>query len=221
MQQPEIFLGNQPVPVWPAGQSIQTLKHPTILATRFTDTELYHPRLTARILELAQRPRSSRQYFRGAGGTKVHHIDRWNCSEANLIHARALEFFRRALPRDQAVADLCWANVYRGGEYCMPHSHLRSMASVVYFLEAGESDATDPIGGRFFFADSRLPVCCQHEPDKMTTPYLPDTAPGTMVIFPSQVIHSVNPYHGTTPRITMSWNINDSVVPGSPLPEEE
>jgi hypothetical protein len=33
-------------------------------------------------------------------------------------------------------------------------------------------------------------------------------------------VHTVNPYSGTRPRITLSWNINRNALPGSPLPAE-
>jgi hypothetical protein len=217
VQQKEMFLGSRSVPVWPETQALKTLDHPAIMATRFTDTGLYHARLVARILERTESERTGKQYFRGAGGTKTYHVDQWDCSEADLINARALALFRRALNCADAVVDLSWANVYRRGEYCMPHSHLRSTASIVYFLESGDEDPGDPLGGRFYFADPRLPGCCKEEADKMTTPTVPDTTPGTMIIFPSQVIHCVNPYHGERPRMTMSWNVSQIAVPGSAL----
>jgi hypothetical protein len=219
MGESAVFLGNEQVAVWPDGQRIETLGHPAVLATRFDDTSRYHPRLIARILDLAAHPGTAKHYFRGAGGTKVHHIDRWNCSEADLVHARARELYRRALGRETAVVDLCWANVYRDGEYCMPHSHLRATASVVYFLDSGDDDPDDVLAGRFFFADSRLPTCCEHEPEKMTTPHFPDSRAGTMLIFPGQLIHSVNPYRGSRPRITMSWNLNDVALPARAIPD--
>lgn len=221
VQERAVFLGNQSISVWPKEQSLKTLDHPLIVTTRFADIDQYHPRLTTHILQLEQRPRVRRQYFRGAGGSKIHHIDRWGLSEADLLHARALELFRRTLQHEKAVADLSWANVSRSGDYCMPHSHMRSTASVVYFLDAGDPDADDPLSGRFYFADPRLPSCCKQEPGKVTSPYFPDTTPGTMVIFPSQVIHCVNPYRGTRPRITLSWNINEAAIPGAPAIDDE
>ncbi len=216
-----VFLGTRAVPVWPEGQTMVASGDPTILTTRFNDTELYHPRLIAHILELAQRPRAGKHYFRGACGTKFHHPERWNLSEANLLHARALALFRHVLEQDQAIADMSWANVYRHGDYCMPHSHVRSKASVVYFLENGDPDPDDPISGRFCIVDPRLPVCCNQEPASMTKPFLPDCTPGTMLIFPSQVVHSVNPYTGSGPRITLSWNISETRIPGVPEPDRE
>lgn len=52
----------------------------------------------------------------------------------------------------------------------------------------------------------------------MTTPFFPGMVAGTMLIFPSQLVHTVNPYAGMRPRITLSWNINKNLLPGTPLP---
>ena len=41
--------------------------------------------------------------------------------------------------------------------------------------------------------------------------------PGTMIIFPGRMVHGVNPYGGTAPRITLAWNINREAQPGSML----
>lgn len=218
MQQ-SIALGLESVDIWPADQRLESLGHPTIVGTRFTDVDAYHPRLIARILELERHKGSRRRYFQGACGTKVHHIERWGCSEADLIYARARELFRRALQAKEAVVDLSWASVYRSGDYCMAHSHRRSTASVVYCLDAGTDDPGDSVNGRFCFVDPRLECCCQEREAFMTTPFLPDLSAGTMIIFPSQLVHAVNPYTGTRPRITLSWNLNQQALPGEALPE--
>lgn len=218
MEQSQFIIDGSPVEVWPGSQSIETLGHPTILTTRFTDIGRYHPALVAGILEMEQR--SGKNYFRGACGTKVHHVDRWGFVEANLIHARAIELYRRALSARRAVVDWSWASVYRLGDHCMPHSHLRCNASIVYFLEPGEADPDDPLAGSFYFADPRLPCCCRTEPGRVTSLYRPELEPGSMVIFPAQLVHSVNAYYGARPRITMSWNIGDSALPGAAVPED-
>jgi hypothetical protein len=207
------------VPVWPQGQKVEACGDPVIRTTRFEDIEQYHPRLIAHILELEREQHQGKQYFRGACGTKFYHPERWNLPEAGLLHARALALFRLVVEQKEAIADLSWANVYRRGDYCMPHSHLRSKASVVYFLENGDSDPGDPLSGRFSFSDPRLPACCSHEPGRMTKPLVPPCPAGTMLIFPSQVVHGVNPYAGTNPRITLSWNISEFRIPGVPLAE--
>jgi hypothetical protein len=54
----------------------------------------------------------------------------------------------------------------------------------------------------------------------MTTPFFPGMAAGTMLIFPSQLVYTVNPYAGMRPRITLSWNINKHALPGPALPAD-
>ena len=166
---------------------------------------------------MARDPRFSGQYGRALGGTKLYHVDRWECPEARLLHARAVAFFKRAMASDQAACDMAWANVYREGDYIVAHSHTRSMASVVYFLEPGDGDPRDSNSGMFSFVDPRLKDCCLVEPDAMTNPLYPPMKPGTMLLFPSYLVHAVNPYGGKAPRITLSWNMNFQPLPGSPL----
>ena len=89
------------------------------------------------------------------------------------------------------------------------------------FVDTGDDDPEDALGGRFFFADSRLPTCANTSRKKMTTPHFPDSQAGTMLIFPGQVIRSVNPYQGARPRIAMSWNINDAALPPRTVPDPQ
>jgi hypothetical protein len=76
----------------------------------------------------------------------------------------------------------------------------------------------DPLSGKLAIVDPRVEVCCQTRKEAMTNPLMPRMGPGTMVVFPSVLVHSVNPYTGTRPRITVAWNIDKDVIPGSPLP---
>jgi hypothetical protein len=50
----------------------------------------------------------------------------------------------------------------------------------------------------------------------MTMLLTPELRPGSLLIFPSEFVHAVNPYSGTRPRLTMSWNINLEKLPGVP-----
>jgi Putative 2OG-Fe(II) oxygenase len=211
-----VNIGDRAVPVWPDGQSFDTLDG-VLHSTRFTDVDLYHPRLTQVIVERAAQSVDVKRHGRSAGGTKVHHPDRWGCPEATLLHERVLEFFRRALKHSNAVADHGWANVYRDGDYCMPHSHIRATASLVYFLDPGDPDTTDPESGKFSIRDPRFPRCCPLGEGCVTNAIYCDMTPGSLVMFPGEVLHSVNPYHGVRPRITLSWNVNENVIEGSPF----
>lgn len=89
----------------------------------------------------------------------------------------------------------------------MPHSHLRATASLIYLVDPGDPVPEDPLSGRLCFGDPRIPFCCDEEPGRTTRLLMPELKPGSMLIFPAEFIHSVNPYGGTRPRITMSWNI--------------
>ena len=91
------------------------------------------------------------------------------------------------------IADMSWGNVYRNGDYCLPHSHCRAQASVVYQLAVGDDDELNPLGGRLSFADPRMKSCCTEEKGRVTSSLMPEMVPGTMVIFPSHLMHYVNP----------------------------
>ena len=93
------------------------------------------------------------------------------------------------------------------GEYSMPHTHPDCQAVVVYALDKGETNPIDPLDGQIAFVDSRYDVCCRDVPGYMTSPFMPKMPPGTMIIFPSDVVHCVNPYQGKRPRITFSWDL--------------
>jgi len=122
---------------------------------------------------------------------------------------------RQVLGREALYVDDAWANISRFGDYCMPHSHLRSVASVVYFLSLGDEDPDHPMSGRFCIGDPRLRACCQMEEGRMTHTMTPEIRPGTMIIFPSQVVHFVNPYTGRAPRISLAWNLTLSPLTGA------
>jgi hypothetical protein len=203
-------------PVWPSGQRTETLGHDSILITHFDDIGAYHPGLMARLFQAEADPSWAKRYA-GCGGVKIHSLDKLQCPEADLITARAQFLFRRVSNAPDAVVDISWANIYRHNDYCMPHSHIRSMASVVYMVDEGEADEQDPVAGKFSFVDPRLDACCRQKTQYMTSPVYPPMPAGTMIIFPSQLVHYVNPYTGRRPRITLSWNINDRAIPGEPM----
>jgi len=204
------------LPVWPEGQKVEPLSAPLMAAASFSDFEAFHPQLVAAVLAAEQDPRWRGQIFRGGCGTKVRKIPAWNAPAASLVHARALMLAHRTLSRRPVYADDTWASVYRAGDYCMPHSHLRCNVSIVYMLDPGDGDAADPVAGRLCFADPRIDACCPDEPGRVTRHMMPTMLPGTMLIFASDYLHSVNPYHGSRPRITLSWNITLDRLAGRP-----
>lgn len=215
MSSHSIQIGARKLKAWPAQQVLQPIAGSGVVITDFPDLLPYHTQLTQRILALRDDPAFAEAIFKGGCGLKIRNVDRWGNLAANLLQMRALEMFRRVFGATDAVIDSSWASICRRGDYCMPHSHVRAVGSIVYMLEPGESDHDDPAAGRLCFVDPRMPGCCQIEPDRMTHPLLPDLRAGTMVIFPAALVHCVNPYTGATPRITLSWNIHTRALAGS------
>ena len=204
-------------PVWPEGQEMRQVDS-SIAITDFEDMEEFHGGLMDYLVrseqeKLAHTPKQTA----AAGGTKIYHIDTWPVPGARLLDERAQALYRRVVGHATSAVDLSWANVYRAGDYILPHGHRRSTGSVLYMLSVGDSDRDDMLAGRFAFADPRMPLCCGESPDRMSTPHFPLLKPGSMIAFPSTAVHFVTPYRGEkTPRMTISWNINAAPLPGRP-----
>ena len=107
---------------------------------------------------------------------------------------RALTMFRRAIKDAEVIVDACWATIYRKGNFVLLHSHVGSIASVLYMLDPG--DVSGGMNGQFMFADPRLKACCRQQDGFMTTPSSPDLKAGTMVMFPGQVVLWLHPTLG-------------------------
>jgi Putative 2OG-Fe(II) oxygenase len=211
-----IAVGDARLPVWPDGQKVAPLAASLCAITTFADHAGYHDALVGAVLRAEQDARFRMAIFRGGCGVKVREIPQWGDPAANLVHARALALAHRTLSRRDVFVDDCWASVYRAGDYCMPHSHLRANVSLVYLLDAGDGDPADTMAGRLCFADPRIGACCPDEPGRVTQLIVPEMGAGTMVIFAADYLHHVNPYAGTRPRITLSWNVTIERLAGRP-----
>ncbi len=99
------------------------------------------------------------------------------------------------------------------GDYSKPHCHYEADAAVVYFLDTGTDTAA--AAGNFELIDSRVPFCCPSRPERPTRGIMPAMAGGTMLLFPVEWLHHVEPYHGTRPRLTIAWNISAGPPPGN------
>jgi hypothetical protein len=202
--------------VWPQAQEIMAAGDKLIGLTHFDDHAAYHARLRDTVMRLERTSSHKEQLPRGSCGIKVHHVEKWSCPAAQLVTKRALALFQRIINAPEAHIDTSWGNIYRDRDYCMPHSHIRAQASIVYLLDPGDEDPKDALMGKFYFADPRLDYCCQHHPGHMTRLLFPEMKPGSMIMFPGQLVHCVNPYSGARPRITLSWNINTQAIEGNP-----
>ncbi len=209
-------------PVWPGDQVIHQVDS-TIALTHFDDMEALNVGLVDYLVrcEREKRANTPKDSF-GVGGTKIYHVDAWPVPGARLLDERAQAMFREVVGQQPTSAvDLSWANVYRAGDYILPHAHHRSTGSVVYVLSLGDIDAADLLSCRFAIADSRLPLCNHVDAIHKFAPCFPALKPGSMIVFPSSVVHLVTPYRGEDrPRITMSWNINAQPLAGRPQDDD-
>jgi len=213
-----VTVNQERVEVWPSNQQVAPcIKTETIMQqTNFDGPAGINAKLAKTVLDLEKDSRFLVKLMRGGCGTKIDHIDRWKVPEADLIHARAIAFVINVLGFDQAVVDQCWANIYRKGDYCMPHSHVRATVGVVYLVDPGDYNPDSPMDGRFYFCDPRVKSACDYQENSLTRLITPSLKPGSMISFPGNMVHGVNPYNGERPRITLSWNINREAIPGEP-----
>lgn len=204
---------------WPAGQRLSAPDAAkSYLVTRFEDHGLYAPALAERLVALAASEPFRQQYGRHLGGTKLYDPESWDAGLGRFLNARALAFHRAATRREDGVIEAAWANVYRAGDYIVPHSHTRAAMSLVLMLDPGDVDPAEPTSGRFCFAEPRWALCCQIEPGRLSNTIAPTLHPGSMLIFPAEAVHFVHPYLGQRPRITLSWNITHGALPPAAPP---
>jgi hypothetical protein len=201
---------------WPRDQPVEPLMDARIFGTLFDDAPLYHAPLIERIVaQAATQPPN----VRGSGGKKVRDLETWGSPPAELLSLRALLLFCLTQNVREAHVTDRWANVMERGEYSAPHAHYAADGSVVYFLDPGERDAVSPDDGAFVLMDSRVPFCCSIMPERPTRGLMPEMVPGTMILFPAEFLHFVNPYAGDRPRITLAWNICGGPPPPEGLPD--
>ncbi len=111
---------------------------------------------------------------------------------------------RRVQSELTAVA---WANVNRDGSYNVIHNHPGNHWSGVYYVSVGDPDPSVQWNGAIEFYDPRGGATAMPVPgfnfgfSNAVTP-----EPGTMIVFPSWLMHSVHPYRGSGVRISIALN---------------
>jgi len=110
-----------------------------------------------------------------------------------------------------------WANVNRRGHGNKPHGHPSAFWSGIYWVDDGGVQEDPAVGGLLEIADPRglLPSmyaphlrcavrdCLGDGRGEVVTPRA-----GTLILFPSWLIHSVSPYTGDRTRISIAFNFS-------------
>lgn len=89
-----------------------------------------------------------------------------------------------------------WYNVAFGGSYNAPHVHPDCQISGAYYVRTEEPTKEHPLSGRIDFIDKNVQYG-----------FFP--TPGTLLLFPSDMLHWVHPYYGSKLRICLSFNIKN------------
>jgi hypothetical protein len=212
-----VWIGSRQVPVWPENINLFKFDKDVFFTINTDFLELQQPLVDAILEAESKKLDPADRQSPGQGGNKVRDLDSLGVPFFDLLNERVRHLFMHVTGGKTAVVDDCWANVYRDGYYAMPHSHKRSVASVVFALDNGEEDDSkaDVLNGVLMFADPRMPRCCPDRAGYVSAPAIVTREPhGRMIIFPANLTHQVTPYRGRRPRISIAWNLSSKKEAG-------
>ena len=137
-----------------------------------------------------------------------------------LIHRRLAETIMATSRIDQQtlvkfkITTESWFHVTRNGGYVRSHNHPQHSWSAIYCVDQGDPNPEyDHDAGYLVFSDPRSNAGMFL--DMANSEMLPDLnfhakrfrpKNGELIIFPSYIWHSVEPYNGERPRITVAAN---------------
>ncbi|MBX2848300.1 MAG: 2OG-Fe(II) oxygenase family protein [Acidiferrobacterales bacterium] len=109
-----------------------------------------------------------------------------------------------------------WFHVTTKGGYFQSHTHPLASVSMIYCVDPGDAEIADlHESGQVLFTDPRANASMYLDPANryMTRPFSFDgirfrLQPDEVCIFPSYLQHSVEPYNGEDPRITIAANFS-------------
>ncbi|MFJ4345593.1 TIGR02466 family protein [Pseudomonas sp. NPDC089401] len=108
-----------------------------------------------------------------------------------------------------------WANVNFPGHANHLHGHPGAFWSGVYWVDDGGRQENPEVGGDLEFPDPRGMMPSLYNPELrmriegcLTAGYSTTVAPatGTFIMFPSWLMHAVQRYNGTRPRVSIAFN---------------
>jgi len=113
-----------------------------------------------------------------------------------------------------------WFHITRSGGYFQPHTHPLASVSIIYCVDPGDETIEDSReAGQVQFTDPRYNASMFLDPTNrnMKRPFSFSglrfrLKPDELCIFPSYLQHSVEPYVGDRPRITVAANFSFSLV---------
>ncbi|MFJ1796565.1 putative 2OG-Fe(II) oxygenase [Kitasatospora griseola] len=108
-------------------------------------------------------------------------------------------------PSDVRVTALrSWASVYRSGDHHLAHFHPNTAMSAIYYVSSDqpcELELFDPRTNVEFF-DPGITFAGEGQTVRVSC------LPGTLLLLPGWMKHSVPPYGGNGVRVSIAWNLS-------------
>jgi uncharacterized protein (TIGR02466 family) len=110
-----------------------------------------------------------------------------------------------------------WANVFEQGALNRTHCHPGAFWSGTYYVNDGRRSADEDVGADLVLHSPHEMVSSMYAPDvfirlpngqRLPTTFTVRPRPGLGVIFPSWLMHEVDPYRGSTVRISIAFNFS-------------
>jgi len=178
-----------------------------------------------RVIGEREKSQPSTQHSNMGGWQSSWDMDRWGGAPALKLLAIGRNTANRMTTDRQGTAGAgphpgyfavtwranMWANINRTGHANLPHSHPGSFWSGVYYVDDGGIDADPSLGGALEFMDPRGAGPLMYAPHlgfAMPGGLSVQPKSGRLVMFPSWLMHQVQPYRGTAERISIAFNLS-------------
>lgn len=193
--------------------SARLMDHETLDAA-LTETILARERVERGVVVSNQGGWHSGEFLSWCGAAGLAVLD---AARALVDHMTVMQRGEAFVPATVGWFVTAWANVNRTGHGNRPHGHPAAYWSGIYWVDDG-GVADDPsLGGMLELADPRgimpamvaphlrcaIEACRSEGQGQSVTPQA-----GTLILFPSWLIHSVTPYVGRRARISIAFNFS-------------
>jgi uncharacterized protein (TIGR02466 family) len=187
-----------------------------LIVRKLPDAERLNAELESAILERRGQDPGIRRSNAG-GWHSAPDLFTW-AGEASHRLAREIIFLADANTRDLRAASEgrrgwvldAWANVSEAGASNLPHNHGGCYWSAVYYVRVDEGE-----GGELVLHDPRMPALDMHAPHLRFVHGGPEQSikikpqAGTLIMFPSWLVHSVAAWDGPAFRISIAVNLSE------------
>lgn len=202
--------------------SLELLFATPIMLHTWPDSEALNRTLSELILE-RERTTTSRSKSNIGGWQSAGDLAEWGGQAGQIVSERVLSMVdqatRQLFARFRVSASFAWklsmwANVNRRGQYNKMHFHPGSTWSGTYYVDAGDPPPVDrPLSGHLGIVSPNHAASMSFFAGEI--PHARDIRPesGLMILIPSYLQHTVYPYEGQRPRISIAFNVRKNPYP--------